>query len=73
MRYAGHDVLSFSTCPWKATSENNFTAVRTKGAANALDDICDAADPVVVGVGQFLHTGWLHPHLACGGCNYSFG
>jgi hypothetical protein len=31
----------------------------------ALDNICNPAGLVVVGDGQLLHAGWLHPHLAC--------
>jgi hypothetical protein len=41
-----------------------------EGAFYALDNICYAADLVVIGDGQLLHTGWLYPHLAFGssGC-----
>jgi hypothetical protein len=38
----------------------------TKGGLYALDNICHAADLVVIGDGQLLHTGWLYPHLASG-------
>jgi len=35
-----------------------------KGVFYALDNIRHAADLVVIGDGQLLHTGWLYPHLA---------
>ncbi len=41
-----------------------ITLSLANGVFHALDDICHAADYVVSGNGQLLHTGWLYPHLA---------
>ena len=36
----------------------------TEGQIHALDNCSIASDPLVVGDGEFLHVGRIHPHLA---------
>ncbi len=36
-----------------------------------MDNFCDFAGAVVVGIGQFLHDGWVHPHFVGFGCRRS--
>src|SRR5208337_5373939 len=45
-------------------------SLKKKGVFHALDHICNAADSVVVGLGEFLHAGWLYPPPAGSGCDY---
>ena len=35
------------------------------GGRDALDNLCNSPGSVVVGSGEFLHLGRIHPHLAC--------
>ena len=60
VRYSSHGI---AFCIRAGCS--GWSVVFTGGSFHALDNICNPAGPVVVGDGQLLHAGWLHPHLAC--------
>ena len=68
VRYSFHVLDSDSSA--EAGLQRISVLFLTKGVFYALDNICHAADLVVIGDGQLLHTGWLHSHLASGssGC-----
>ena len=62
---------------WRSGVQGSVAGVAsieaTFGGRNALDNFCNSPGAVVVGTSQFLHPGWIHPHIACpcAGCAFA--